>query len=72
MPSERPITPADCPDVPYQDEYGTDLMQLEYNCSLTIQQRMDQYFQWLAFVEAARDAGRRLYGMDPRIAEEAD
>jgi hypothetical protein len=52
-------------------ESGIDLEQLEYNLSLTVTQRLEQYFQWLEFVEIVREAGRKLHGMDPRPTEEA-
>jgi hypothetical protein len=45
---------------------GIDLAQLEYNLSLTVDQRLEQYFQWMEFVEILREASRKHYGMDLR------
>jgi hypothetical protein len=49
-------------------ESGIDIAQLEYNLSLTVEQRIEQYFQWMAFVEILREAHRDLYRLAPRSA----
>jgi hypothetical protein len=57
-------------DVVRTDETGdVDLEQIEYNLSLTPSQRMEQYFQWLEFMEIAREAGRKLHGVEPGTLE---
>ena len=54
-------------DVQRTDASGeTDLAQLEYNLSLTPEQRVEQYLQWLEFVELVREAGRRHRGLERR------
>ncbi|HWB54367.1 MAG TPA: hypothetical protein VG722_09240 [Tepidisphaeraceae bacterium] len=56
-------------DFPPADPSGdVDLEQLDFNLSLTPDQRMQQYMRWLEVVEAARQAGRDYYGMEPRPA----
>jgi hypothetical protein len=57
---------------PPTDKTGNvDLEQIEYNLSLTPQQRLEQYFDWMEFIEGIREAGRDFYGMETRIAEES-
>jgi hypothetical protein len=59
--------------LPETDESGeVDLEQIRHNLSLTPAQRLEQYFQWLALYEAAREAGRRYYGMDVGSAEASE
>ena len=56
-------------DVQRTDATGEiDLAQLEYNLSLTPAQRVEQYLQWLEFVEIAREAGRRHRALECRTA----
>lgn len=45
---------------------GIDLEQLEHSLSLTVDQRLDVYFEWLEFIEIMREAGRNHYGMELR------
>jgi hypothetical protein len=49
--------------------YGIDLLQLEYNLSLTPAERLKQHEAALALVIAAREAGIQYYGFDPRSVE---
>lgn len=59
--------PIDFPDFPPLDESGTvDLWQIRYNLSLTPEMRMEQYFQWMEFVNDVREAGARYYGVESR------
>jgi hypothetical protein len=52
-------------DVQQMDELGeVDLEQIKHNLSLTPEERFEQYFDWLAFVELVREAGRRHYGAE--------
>ncbi len=55
----------------YQDavEYGIDTCQLEYVLTLTPAERLLRHDAALAFVLAARKAGIRHYGFDPRSPE---
>jgi hypothetical protein len=46
-----------------------DLEQIEHNLSLTPEQRLFQYFDWLELMEIAREAGRSHYGVELRVAE---
>lgn len=58
---------------PRTDPTGeVDMEQLEYNLSLTPDQRMRQYMEWLEFVEVVRQAGREYYGLEPRTPETAE
>ena len=60
-------------DVMRTDASGElDLEQLEYNLSLTPEERMEQYFQWMKFIEAVREARRGSDGMGPEPAEPAE
>lgn len=59
-------------DVLRQDENGVDLSLIEHNLSLTPQERLEQYFQFMRFVEVMREAGRKHYGLDPRSLAKAD
>jgi hypothetical protein len=55
----------------YQDavEYGIDICQLEYLLTLTPAERLIRHDAALALVSAAREAGIRYYGFDPRHPE---
>ncbi len=55
----------------YQDaiEYGIDIHQLEYILTLTPAERLRRHDGALALVLAAREAGIRFYGFDPRSPE---
>lgn len=55
----------------YQDaiEYGFDINQLEYLLTLTPAERLVRHDAALALVVAAREAGIRYYGFDPRHPE---
>ena len=65
---ERPDDPLAAP-FPRTDPTGeVDMEQLEYNLSLTPDQRMRQYMEWLEFIEVVRQAGREHYGMESRAA----
>lgn len=46
--------------------------QLEYNLSLTPDQRIRQYMDWLAFVDVIRAGGQEFYGVEPRTSATAD
>jgi hypothetical protein len=60
-------------DVQRTDASGEiDLAQLEYNLSLTPAQRVEQYLQWLEFIEIAREAGRRHRAMEHRSVAAAE
>jgi hypothetical protein len=50
-------------------EYGIDINQLEYLLTLTPAERLKRHDAALAFVLAARKAGIRYYGFDPRSPE---
>ena len=50
-------------------EYGIDTCQLEYVLTLTPAERLRRHDAALAFVLAARKAGTRYYGFDPRSPE---
>ena len=50
-------------------EYGIDVSQLEYMLTLTPAERLKQHDAALALVLAARRAGIRYYGFDPRSPE---
>jgi len=70
---DQAMSPADFPEFPPMDKTGTvDLWQLRHNLSLTPEQRLEQYFNWLEFLEAAREAGRKLYGLEPRALKAAE
>jgi hypothetical protein len=55
----------------YQDavKYGIDTRQLEYLLTLTPAERLRRHDAALAFVLAARAAGIKYYGFDPRSPE---
>jgi hypothetical protein len=55
----------------FQDatEYGIDTCQLDYILTLTPAERMRRHDAALEFVLAARKAGIRYYGFDPRSPE---
>ncbi len=58
---------------PRTDETGeVDLEQIEFNLSLTPQERFEQYFEWMEFADVLRAAGRRFYGVETRAAEAAE
>jgi hypothetical protein len=58
---------------PRTDPSGeVDMEQLEYNLSLTPDQRMRQYMDWMEFVAVARKAGQYFYGVEPRASEAAE
>ena len=40
------------------DSGELDLEQIEFNLSLTVEQRMEQYRQWMEFMQIAREIGR--------------
>ncbi len=50
-------------------EYGIDVSQLEYILTLTPTERLKRHDAALALVLAAREAGIRHYGFDPRSPE---
>jgi hypothetical protein len=50
-------------------KYGIDVCQLEYILTLTPAERLKRDDAALAFVRAAREAGIRYYGFDPRSPE---
>jgi len=50
-------------------EYGIDVYQLDYLLTLTPLERLMRHDAALAFVLAAREAGIRYYGFDPRHPE---
>ena len=50
-------------------EYGIDVCQLEYILTLTPAERLKRHDAALALVRAAREAGIRYYGFDPRSPE---
>ncbi|HYE16967.1 MAG TPA: hypothetical protein VEA69_00860 [Tepidisphaeraceae bacterium] len=73
MSSANAPDPIDFPDFPPLDDSGTvDLWQIRSNLSLTPEQRMEQYFQWMEFVRDVREAGARYYGVEPRSAETSE
>ena len=47
-------------------EYGIDMCQLEYVLTLTPAERLRRHDAALVLVLAAREAGIRFYGFDPR------
>jgi hypothetical protein len=47
-------------------DFGIDLCQLEYLLTLTPAERLRRHDAALALVMAAREAGIRYYGFDPR------
>jgi hypothetical protein len=49
--------------------YGIDIYQLEYLLTLTPAERLRRHDAALEFVLAARKAGIRYYGFDPRSTE---
>jgi hypothetical protein len=49
--------------------YGIDICQLEYLLTLTPAERLRRHDAALEFVLAARQAGIRYYGFDPRSTE---
>ena len=51
------------------DAYGIDIYQLEYLLTLTPAERLRRHDAALEFVLAARKAGIRYYGFDPRSTE---
>jgi len=55
----------------YQDavKFGIDMSQIEYLLTLTPAERLRRHDAALAFVLAARKAGIRYYGFDPRSPE---
>jgi hypothetical protein len=55
----------------YKDasEFGIDTYQLEYLLTLTPAERLRRHDAALAFVIAARKAGIKYYGFDPRSPE---
>lgn len=55
----------------YKDaaEFGIDTYQLEYLLTLTPAERLRRHDAALAFVLAARKAGIKYYGFDPRSPE---
>jgi hypothetical protein len=55
----------------YKDaiEYGIDARQLEYALTLTPAERLRRHDAALALVSAARKAGFRYYGVNPRSPE---
>ncbi len=61
----------DKPNEAYQAaaDYGIDTNQLEYILTLTAAERLRRHDAALAFVLAARKAGIRYYGFDPRSPE---
>ena len=59
-------------DVQRATKGGLDIEQLEYNLSLTPEQRVIQYMQWMEFVEMAREGSRKAHGMDLRASAEAE
>lgn len=50
-------------------KYGIDVCQLEYLLTLTPTERLKRHDAALALVLAAREAGIRYYGFDPRSPE---
>jgi hypothetical protein len=50
-------------------EYGIDVCQLEYLLTLTPLDRLMRHDAALALVVAAREAGIKYYGFDPRYPE---
>jgi hypothetical protein len=50
-------------------EFGIDTFQLEYLLTLTPAERLRRHDAELALVLAAREAGIRYYGFDPRSPE---
>jgi len=70
MANDADFDPRTLPDFPPMDESGwVDISQIEYSLSLTVAERIEKYFQWMEFVEMAREAGRKMYGMDPRPSQ---
>ena len=69
MPKDEVSRPV---DVQRATSGGLDVEQLEYNFSLTPEQRVIQYMQWMEFVEMAREGSRKAHGMDLRAAAEAE
>lgn len=55
----------------YKDasEFGIDTYQLEYLLTLTPAERLKRHDAALTFVLAARKAGIKYYGFDPRSTE---
>ena len=49
--------------------FGIDMCQLEYLLTLTPEERLRRHDAALEFVIAARKAGIRYYGFDPRSSE---
>jgi hypothetical protein len=49
--------------------FGIDICQLDYILTLTPAERLQRHDAALAFVLAARKAGIRYYGFDPRSPE---
>ena len=50
-------------------EYGIDVSQIEYLLTLTPVERLRRHDAALELVSAAREAGIRYYGFDPRSPE---
>ena len=50
-------------------EFGIDTCRLEYMLTLTTAERLRRHDAALAFVLAAREAGIKYYGFDPRSPE---
>ena len=64
--SMHPTTKEQTPACQAAAEYGIDVWQLEYNLTLTPAERLKRHDAALALVLAAREAGIRYYGLDPR------
>jgi hypothetical protein len=71
LPPESKCWATDEQMLAYQDaiEYGIDARQLEYALTLTPVERLRRHDAALALVSAARKAGFRYYGVNPRSPE---
>lgn len=72
MPPMKPMKPAiEESRLAYQKaiEYGIDMNQLEYLLTLAPAERLRRHDSVFKFVIAARKAGIRYYGFDPRSPE---
>lgn len=67
MPKEKlpPFLRPGIDDVQRMDESGeVDIEQIRHNLSLTPEQRFEQYFAWMEFIEMVREGGRQRYGAE--------
>ena len=65
MASTTDFDPAILPDyAPVQESDEVDIAQIEFNLSLTVPQRIDQYFRKMELREGIRKMRSDLYGIE--------